>query len=204
VRYTGGRESLPEMPAAAKSVTDDRSRSQSVLTAPLNCADFPHRGFQLESKHENTRIVIFHDRGRAWIRLVGSAALALVAIFLAVEDRSAFGAMVALFFGVCTFSCAAILLRGVRLELRDDGFQIRAPFGERNHRWQEVKRFGYSGLGPAKIVCFELVKRPERTGLLPLLTHTLSGFDYGIPNVLTLSPDNLVEELRGWHARATD
>ena len=151
---------------------------------------------------ESSALVITQDGFRAWVRLVTSAGMFAAAVFVAVDELTALGVVVASFFGLCTLLYAQFLIRGVTLELSRDDFALRTAFGVRKHSWQEVKRFGFSGSGPVKIVCFELTCRPARAHPLRLLSHALSGFDYGIPNAFSLSQDELIEVLRGWHARA--
>jgi hypothetical protein len=144
------------------------------------------------------------DRGLAWICFAGSAAISVGAVYLAAEEPSIFRTALALWCGGCVLLSSVVLIRGATLKLADDGFELTGPLSKCKHRWEEVKRFGFTGFGPGKAVCVELYSSTAKKGPLTFLIHALSGFDYGIPTFFFgKSPDDLINLLREWHTGAS-
>lgn len=157
---------------------------------------------------ETFPFTVYSRRRKTLLYLVGSAALAAVAILMACDGKP-IGWAIAAFFGLCTAVFAIQLHpRASFLTVDADGFEYSALFRRHRLRWADVTEFGvitlsHHGIKTHTMVGLNYSESYPHHQRGRSLSRAMTGFEGALPDTYGFSAEELAALLSACHAKLT-
>lgn len=148
-------------------------------------------------------LVIQTDRLKCTLGLAVSSSFFIgFVIFWLSKPGNMLAFVFAVAFAAFSLMWGCMLTPGCRLELSENGFALIAPFRCVKVRWEAIEKIGIMDFGLLHFVYFRVNSSVSNTINIKFLLNRIAwDYDDILPNVFSLSSDELFILLVDWHAR---